>query len=344
MSQPTKSRKAIVLTLVFAVWLVGDLWTKDWADRSLAGGDHPLPFSASEADAGKTVGQLAAERFGLAADDPALDSLAVLAPPMDLTPQTTLYPSEGALAQVRGFYVAWRGEENPPRRIALADRARLARWLRMGAPEMDAETLRAAVEGEVSKITVADWLSSALRRMSDDDIAATAATGMHPITPSSSLRVDADAPAVAGTSYLVTEREVAVTGDWFKLVYAENPGAAFGFMKGLPAKVRDLVFLVLTVIVGLVILVVLVRMPLQHRLVPLALTGVLAGAAGNFVDRIRYGYVIDFLDMDLGFMHWPTYNVADIAISVGVVLLLLDMTFNKQSALLAEPPKKAEQA
>jgi lipoprotein signal peptidase len=343
MSQTTKSRKAIVLTLVFAAWLVGDLWTKHWADSSLAAGDHPLPFTADAADAGKTVGQLATERFGTELGEAALGSLAVMAPALPMTPETTLYPSDGELAQVRGFYVAWRGEDNPPRRVALADRARLTRWLRMGAPELDGEALRAAVEGEVSKITVADWLSSALRRLSDSAIAEVAAAGMHPITPASSLRVDPSAPVAAGTTYLLTEREVGVSGEWFKLVYAENPGAAFGFMKGLPATTRDLVFLFLTLVVGLVILVVLVRMPVEYRLVPLALTGVLAGAAGNFVDRIRYGYVIDFLDMDLGFMHWPTYNVADIAISVGVVLLLLDMTFNKQSALLAEPGKKAEQ-
>lgn len=340
MSQTTKSRKAIVLTLVFAAWLAGDLWTKDWADRSLAAGDHPLPFTAGEADAEKTVGQLAMERFGLAADDAALTSLAIMAPAMPMKPETTLYPSDGELAQVRGFYVAWRGEHNPPRRIALADRARLTRWLHMGAPELDGAALRAAVEGEISKITVADWLSSALRRLSDSAIAEVAAAGMHPITPASSLRVEASAKATPNTTYLVTEREIAVSGDWFKLVYAENPGAAFGFLKGLPATTRDLIFLFLTVVVGLVILVVLVRMPVEHRLVPLALTGVLAGAAGNFIDRIRYGYVIDFLDMDLGFMHWPTYNVADIAISAGVVLLLLDMTFNKQSALLADPAKR----
>ena len=63
----------------------------------------------------------------------------------------------------------------------------------------------------------------------------------------------------------------------------------------------------------------------------------MAGAAGNFVDRIRYGYVIDFIDMHLGFMHWPTYNVADIAITIGVVQLVIDIMFNKDSPLVVEP-------
>ena len=50
MRQPTQFRKAIVLSVVFAAWLGADLWTKDWADRALAGGDHPLPFTVSEAE------------------------------------------------------------------------------------------------------------------------------------------------------------------------------------------------------------------------------------------------------------------------------------------------------
>ncbi|MCB9727579.1 MAG: signal peptidase II [Deltaproteobacteria bacterium] len=328
------SRRSLLLALVFAAWFVGDLWTKHWADRSLAAGDHPVPFEVTDADAGRTVGEVAVERFGLEAGDPALQSITRLEPAITLTPDSRLYVQEGPLADVRGFYVFWRGLDSPPRRMVLGDRARITRWLRMAKPEMDPAALRAAVEAEVSGITVDDWLSESLRRLSDARLADTAARGLNPITPSTAGRVDPAAPAVPGTTYLLTDRQIDVAGDWFKLVYAENPGAAFGFLKGLPAGARDLVFLLLTLIVGAVIIVVLVRMAPEHRLVPIALTGILGGAAGNFVDRIRYGYVIDFIDMDLGFMHWPTYNVADIAISVGVVLLLLDMLFNKKSPLV----------
>jgi signal peptidase II len=101
--------------------------------------------------------------------------------------------------------------------------------------------------------------------------------------------------------------------------------------------VRDSLFFSLTLVVFLVILGILIRTEPRHWMVLVALTGVLAGAMGNFVDRIRYGYVIDFIDMDLGFMHWPTYNVADIGISCGVVLLMFDITFNPESPLVTEP-------
>ena len=88
---------------------------------------------------------------------------------------------------------------------------------------------------------------------------------------------------------------------------------------------------------------IVARLPAHGWLVATAFAGILAGAAGNFIDRVRYGYVIDFIDWDLGFMHWPTFNVADIAISVGVVALLLDLFFNKNS-LLATKKKAASPA
>ena len=88
----------------------------------------------------------------------------------------------------------------------------------------------------------------------------------------------------------------------------------------------------------------LVRIEARHRMVLVALTAILAGAIGNFIDRIRYGYVIDFIDMFLGSYHWPTYNVADIGISCGVVLLMLDITFNKDSPLVTEEEREAKNA
>ena len=59
---------------------------------------------------------------------------------------------------------------------------------------------------------------------------------------------------------------------------------------------------------------------------------ILGGALGNLIDRIRIGYVIDFIDWFYGTKHWPTFNVADIAITVGVILLVLDMIFKRKPA------------
>jgi signal peptidase II len=105
--------------------------------------------------------------------------------------------------------------------------------------------------------------------------------------------------------------------------YAENCGAAFGMLRTAPAWVRALVFGV----AGLGACVVLTTMfmrgaggPLFAGAVPL----ILSGAIGNLSDRVRHGFVVDFIQVDPAWFEYPTFNVADIAIAVGVGLLLLD--------------------
>lgn len=335
-------RKFAVLGVVFAVWLVADLWSKHWADTSLADPRHPLPVTATEADDGRPVGELVAETVGLP-EGTRPERIVTLPEALSMEPDDPLFGPDSPARGVRGFYVAWRGEDLAPRRLWRSTRRNLIRWVGLARPDLPPERIREAVSEALSDITVGDWLQRQLRRLSDEEVRRVAAEGMHPIRGRVEA-VDPAAPAVPGTTYLLEWRRIDVMGDWFKMSYAENPGAAFGFMKGLPDGVRDGAFLILTVVVFLVILGILVRIPPHHRLVPLALTGVLAGAVGNFVDRIRYGYVIDFIDMHLGFMRWPTYNVADIAITVGVVLLMLDITFNKDSPLVAHEDEKSPEA
>ena len=168
------------------------------------------------------------------------------------------------------------------------------------------------------------------------DIDRLAASAIHPIrgpTP----RVRPETLVADGDAFLVEWRRIDVMGDWWKWLYAENPGAAFGFMGQVPELMRDLTFFGLTLVVFFAIFFVVVRTEERFWVANTALVGILAGAAGNFVDRVRYGYVIDFIDMHLGFMRWPTYNVADIAITVGVILLVGDILFNKESPMVAAP-------
>jgi signal peptidase II len=81
---------------------------------------------------------------------------------------------------------------------------------------------------------------------------------------------------------------------------------------------------VLAVIVIAVLLVWLWRLSAAEAATSLALSLILGGAVGNLIDRLVYGYVIDFIDVYYGSWHWPAFNVADAAISVGAFLLLLD--------------------
>lgn len=107
------------------------------------------------------------------------------------------------------------------------------------------------------------------------------------------------------------------------LTYVRNTGAAFGLLASAPAHLR-LPFLVLsTVLAGAVLLWFLRETPADRRWQVGALGGILGGAVGNLIDRLRYGEVIDFVDLHWAEWHWPAFNVADAAITVGVVLLLV---------------------
>ena len=107
-----------------------------------------------------------------------------------------------------------------------------------------------------------------------------------------------------------------VIPDLFRLTVVRNTGATFGLGQGYGPLLS-----VLNGIAILVLLVVFWRGRREQRFRALALTLILAGAFGNLYDRIRFGWVRDFLDFYIGTRHWPPFNVADASIVVGVVVL-----------------------
>jgi signal peptidase II len=109
---------------------------------------------------------------------------------------------------------------------------------------------------------------------------------------------------------------------FFNLVMVYNRGAAFSFLADQPGWQRYF-FAGVSVFASLLIIWMLKRHSGQ-RLFCLAMTLILGGALGNLIDRIAYGHVIDFLDVHLGGFHWPAFNVADSAITIGAVLFVLD--------------------
>lgn len=112
-----------------------------------------------------------------------------------------------------------------------------------------------------------------------------------------------------------------VIAPFFNLVRLHNTGAAFSMFAGA----TPLFFVALTVVVSIGILIWLRRNPHTERLVGASLALILGGALGNAVDRVARGHVIDFLDLHAAGYHWPAFNIADCAITVGAALLLLDM-------------------
>jgi len=118
---------------------------------------------------------------------------------------------------------------------------------------------------------------------------------------------------------------IAVVPGFFDIVYVLNPGAAFGFLAGLSDGIRNPLFILISVAAVILIVVYYTRYLRSHRLVSAALGLILGGAVGNLIDRLRYGMVVDFLDVHVFQYHWPAFNVADSAISIGVSLMILDM-------------------
>lgn len=117
----------------------------------------------------------------------------------------------------------------------------------------------------------------------------------------------------------------AVIDGFFNIVHVRNPGAAFGFLAGASPAFRSVFFIAVTVAAILLILYYLRRTRIGETSLVFSLALILSGALGNLIDRVRFGEVVDFLDVYVGAHHWPAFNVADTAISTGAALLVLLM-------------------
>ncbi len=102
---------------------------------------------------------------------------------------------------------------------------------------------------------------------------------------------------------------------FFQIVYVQNRGAAFGLFQSLGNWVFVLVSIVA---IGIVVYIIC-----KEKESPIVMALILSGAAGNLIDRLRFGYVVDFLDFHVGSYHWPAFNLADTYLSIGLILLFV---------------------
>jgi signal peptidase II len=123
---------------------------------------------------------------------------------------------------------------------------------------------------------------------------------------------------------------IPVIANFFSITYIRNPGAAFGFLSTSSSSFRFVFFGITSVFAVGLLGTILVRMPKDDWMGRLSVAGILGGAIGNLLDRLRYGEVIDFLDFYINGYHWPAFNVADSAITVGVVFLILHFALEKE--------------
>jgi signal peptidase II len=137
-----------------------------------------------------------------------------------------------------------------------------------------------------------------------------------------------DQVANAGDEVRISYRAIEVVPEFFHFKYARNPGAAFGLMNDLDPTFRKWFFVCVSLLAVGLIVTLYRNVREDQRLLQMSLALILAGAIGNFIDRVRFQYVIDFIDWHWkDVYHWPTFNVADSAITVGVAILFLEMFF-----------------
>jgi len=122
---------------------------------------------------------------------------------------------------------------------------------------------------------------------------------------------------------------IPVIPGFFNLTHIHNPGGAFGFLAGQSAVVRTFFFLVVAFLAMGLILHFYFKTPPTHPILSAAFALIFGGAVGNLIDRLRFGRVVDFLDFYIGALHWPAFNVADSAITVGITVFVLHLVFNR---------------
>lgn len=129
---------------------------------------------------------------------------------------------------------------------------------------------------------------------------------------------------------------------FFNITYVRNPGAAFGFLAQSHPDFRENFFLIMPPIALVIILIILRSVPDTDYLQIFALSSVFGGAVGNYIDRIQFRYVIDYLDF-----HWkevytyPAFNIADSAIVLGVGILIVLMLLEGRTAQKKDSPQNA---
>ncbi len=124
-------------------------------------------------------------------------------------------------------------------------------------------------------------------------------------------------------------QSITVIENYFAITYVRNPGSAFGLFAQADRGIVRPLLLGLSAVAVVIIVLMYRSTPADRTSVRLALSLIMGGAIGNLIDRLRFDAVIDFLDVHWYQYHWPAFNIADAAITVGVAILCWDLLFGK---------------
>ena len=129
--------------------------------------------------------------------------------------------------------------------------------------------------------------------------------------------------------YLPLHDTLPVVSGLFNIIHIKNPGGAFGLLADLSPGMRTLIFLFISSLAVGLILYFYLKTPVNQTWLAAGFALIFGGAIGNLVDRIRFGVVTDFLDFYISKYHWPAFNVADSAITVGIGIFIFHLLFKK---------------
>ena len=129
---------------------------------------------------------------------------------------------------------------------------------------------------------------------------------------------------------LMLEERIELIPHFFDLTYVRNYGAAFGIFSRFSPSIRQMVLLGLPSLILIFLLALYFWKDFQSRLPTASLALIISGALSNLIDRSAQGFVVDFLDFNLGITHWPAFNLADSCVTVGGILLLVHFSFFHQ--------------
>ncbi|RMH37394.1 MAG: signal peptidase II [Nitrospirae bacterium] len=135
---------------------------------------------------------------------------------------------------------------------------------------------------------------------------------------------------------------IPVIPGFFNLTYIRNPGAAFGLLASSSSGFRMVFFLLTSLFAIGLLMTIFFRLRPTDWWGQITVATILGGAIGNLIDRIRYGEVIDFLDFYIDGYHWPAFNIADTAISLGVCSLFILFACDKRKSHCAIPEHRSE--
>jgi len=325
------SKKFIILFLALVPLLVLDLWSKMWAESHLATAVHPFGFEVGSDENEQTLQVFLTGHLGEKSDEDwttfSQRKVLRLTSRDEVKEDGLVFPENGAPPRALFVFARDRSKEIPPRALWINDHRELTTQLREENPGLSGKALRARIREALSEKTFSQYIEDRIPYASADEGLQWMSEGrVYAYQPSASLLSSSDL-VKEGELYVVLSHKIPVIEGFLQFTYAENPGAAWGFLGDAPPTFRHIFFTVISIIAVLGMGWMMRRLTDEHTLYLIAFGTMLSGAIGNFVDRMRFRYVIDFIDMYIGNSHWPTYNVADIAISIGFGLIVLDLLF-----------------